>query len=462
MKVLKYILESKYHKATMKFLTIIFWSNLEIENSLTKWSRHVKIARGTYAFIVAFACFISFGTLFTVPDAYFRNIYETFIKWSTLMTIFIFIIDYAGHAFTYRHNYNYLKMNLFKAMLKYIFSFTGLVILACIFASMHVLKFIIADVNSSTQRVFITFESLGLARIVRLFMVLTLFKPFAAITGVFEKQRKLLTSVFFIIVVLILLFAMIIWNQELNYLRDLEKGWLASVSPNYADQPAFKPFIELKKLVPDSQDWNNKLLDIGQNDVANAVKVLNETDTSSFNALSNGYVNDFGEAFYFTTITLTTIGYGDFVPHAPISRVIVSFIALLAIAIIAIPSGVIAGSFLTEMQEQAKKVKRTKKDDKLAQELLEAQMQEAKEAAEKAQSETESETEKEKDASKKETKEDKAEKAEKSSKDDSNEDLEEKQNKSHKSHKVDKDEEKETKEKTKSHDNHDSKKDKND
>ncbi|WP_334686878.1 potassium channel family protein [Mycoplasmopsis cynos] len=63
---------------------------------------------------------------------------------------------------------------------------------------------------------------------------------------------------------------------------------------------------------------------------------------------------------------MTTIGYGDFTPHAQISKVIVSLNSLLAIAIVAIPSGVVASEFLLLTQQKLKKEEQErKKDDSL-------------------------------------------------------------------------------------------------
>lgn len=68
-------------------------------------------------------------------------------------------------------------------------------------------------------------------------------------------------------------------------------------------------------------------------------------------------ITSYWEALYFTIITMTTIGYGDIVPHTPAGKVIVSFVAILGITIFTIPSGILAASFTYEMQQKFKENK---------------------------------------------------------------------------------------------------------
>ena len=60
----------------------------------------------------------------------------------------------------------------------------------------------------------------------------------------------------------------------------------------------------------------------------------------------------FYDAFYWATITLTTVGYGDIHPLSDFGRVVSMISALFGIAIIALPSGVITASYLDEIKKQ--------------------------------------------------------------------------------------------------------------
>lgn len=63
---------------------------------------------------------------------------------------------------------------------------------------------------------------------------------------------------------------------------------------------------------------------------------------------------DFFDAFYWATCTLTTVGYGDLYPISDTGRIISIISSLVGIAIIALPSGVITAGYLDELRERKK------------------------------------------------------------------------------------------------------------
>ena len=58
----------------------------------------------------------------------------------------------------------------------------------------------------------------------------------------------------------------------------------------------------------------------------------------------------FFDAVYWSTVTLTTVGYGDLCPATDLGRLISMFSSLFGVAIIALPSGIITASYLDELR----------------------------------------------------------------------------------------------------------------
>ena len=73
----------------------------------------------------------------------------------------------------------------------------------------------------------------------------------------------------------------------------------------------------------------------------------------------NETFGDFFDALYWATVTLTTVGYGDMVPVTDLGRFISMLSSLFGVAIIALPSGVITASYLEELKEEKKMLRKT-------------------------------------------------------------------------------------------------------
>lgn len=72
------------------------------------------------------------------------------------------------------------------------------------------------------------------------------------------------------------------------------------------------------------------------------------------------FFDDFFDALYWSTCTLTTVGYGDIYPISDIGRIVSMISALVGIAIIALPSGIITAGYMEEVQERKNATKISK------------------------------------------------------------------------------------------------------
>lgn len=61
--------------------------------------------------------------------------------------------------------------------------------------------------------------------------------------------------------------------------------------------------------------------------------------------------DSFFEAFYWATVSLTTVGYGDIYPVTAIGRIVAMISSVLGIAIVALPSGIITAGYMEEIRE---------------------------------------------------------------------------------------------------------------
>ncbi len=61
--------------------------------------------------------------------------------------------------------------------------------------------------------------------------------------------------------------------------------------------------------------------------------------------------NNFFEAVYWATVSLTTVGYGDIYPVTSVGRIITMVSSVFGIAIVALPAGIITAGYMREIEE---------------------------------------------------------------------------------------------------------------
>jgi voltage-gated potassium channel len=52
-------------------------------------------------------------------------------------------------------------------------------------------------------------------------------------------------------------------------------------------------------------------------------------------------------SIYWAIVTLTTVGYGDAFPITPMGKIFTSFIVIIGIAVVAVPTGLISSALTT-------------------------------------------------------------------------------------------------------------------
>lgn len=65
--------------------------------------------------------------------------------------------------------------------------------------------------------------------------------------------------------------------------------------------------------------------------------------------------NNFFDALYWATISITTIGYGDIYPVTTVGRLITMISALVGMAVIALPTGIITAAYMAEITKKKSK-----------------------------------------------------------------------------------------------------------
>lgn len=71
--------------------------------------------------------------------------------------------------------------------------------------------------------------------------------------------------------------------------------------------------------------------------------------------LEPGLFGNFFDALYWATISITTIGYGDIYPTTAVGRFITMVSALVGVAVIALPSGMITAAYINEINKKKSK-----------------------------------------------------------------------------------------------------------
>ena len=65
-----------------------------------------------------------------------------------------------------------------------------------------------------------------------------------------------------------------------------------------------------------------------------------------------GSFDSFFDAFYWATVSLTTVGYGDIYPVSTLGRIVTMISSVIGVAVIALPSGIVTAGFMDALKEK--------------------------------------------------------------------------------------------------------------
>ena len=171
------------------------------------------------------------------------------------------------------------------------FTITGMLLILSLLPSLYLFNIW----THQHVQIFKTFETMKFLRIFRIVLLANLIPGMGLFTRVLSKEKRTLLTVFGLVIVSIVLFSLVIFNIE----QGMDKNGISSGNKFQPDTVQIKTFLD---------------------------------------------------AIYFSTVTLTTIGFGDISPHTQMGKVVVIVMAIIGVAILAIPSGIIAGGFITELK----------------------------------------------------------------------------------------------------------------
>ena len=73
-------------------------------------------------------------------------------------------------------------------------------------------------------------------------------------------------------------------------------------------------------------------------------------DERKENPLLQGF-NNFFDAIYWATVSLTTVGYGDIYPITTLGRIVTMVSSIVGIAVVALPASILTAGYMSELKE---------------------------------------------------------------------------------------------------------------
>ncbi|VEU77875.1 potassium channel family protein [Mycoplasmopsis columbinasalis] len=300
---------------TLREIGIIVTSDSELNIRKKKHAIFIKMARNIYAVFVTFFIIFSF-TSFLLLKQDIRSAASIKIAIAIELTTFlVFLSDFVIRWITFPTRDSKYKGSYFKSFLRFLLTASCWICFLSILPSLVVVNLWLGP--TTKIRFIEILGNLKVIRFLRFFLLLNMFAIFKSSAKLLKDQKHIIFYSILFVIIFVALVALTIYYTENNFAtNNYGKLGYASVDEFYNDH--------------------------------------------------QNIVQDYWDSLYFTSITLTTIGYGDFAPYSAAAKIIVPIISILGIAIIAAPGGIFAGALMTVIQANKKK-KKTKAEQKLDQ-----------------------------------------------------------------------------------------------
>ena len=264
---------------------IVYGSNKFISKFDAKKKKKIKFVSWTYSLVICFFILLSLISLILpIETLQKRAIVVAYIEFIVLVLL---CIDYLLRWYTFD-----IETNKHKKWIYLFFPFRpmSIMLLLGIIPSFYAIDILPIDTSDTIWSIL---RVMKLLRIMRIILVLSLVPSLNIFSRIIKKNRGWLIIVFFLVVLIILLFAMGIYLSESEYYLKYHKR---------SDHP-----------------------------------ILN-----------------YWQAIYYCTIAITTIGFGDYIVLSNLAKTLTIALGFLGIIILTFPSGILAGCFIAELKEMEK------------------------------------------------------------------------------------------------------------
>ena len=147
-----------------------------------------------------------------------------------------------------------------------------------------------------------------------------------------------------IIDLLTILPTLLLWNGQYRLFMMLRLMRLVKTFRVFKLARYTRGFLMLKKVCLDQRDALIALFSLAFSYIMVSALIMYNIEPLLF--------PNFFSAVYWSTITLTSVGYGDICPVTPVGRLVAMISCMIGLAIIALPTGIIAAGFMKEVQNE--------------------------------------------------------------------------------------------------------------